>query len=159
MSTLTQAKTIYATADGPGKALLEKLWPKAKLTPPEPVLPTTFKEALASFKKMKFRDPLYLILQKRKVEELTAIDKLLIIARVLQGNWAANFANGDQKKWYAWFVWDKAKAAFVFSLAYCDYDISHSSVGSRLCFPDSKIAQYFGTQFLKEHNDYLTIKP
>ena len=154
--TTTEQNAIaeYKSATPAGKKLLEKIFGPELFAGK----PSTFEEAHTLFLKKKFKDPLFLILQKREVKELTASDKLIIIANILQGDWKPDWSNSNQYKYYPWFRYDKTKSGFGFSITYYDLVFSFASVGSRLCFPDSDTAEYFGKQFLALHNDFLTIK-
>lgn len=161
MKTLTitekQAKGLYPKADAEFKATLEKTFGKKTLTDKIIDQIGSFEDAYPIFKKMKFKDALYAIIQKRSLSDLTSIDKLLIIAEVLRNGWKADYRNGGQKKWWAYFEFNTATSGFGFSYAFCDGTHTYASVGSRLSFPDQETAIYFGSHkpFLKLHNEYL----
>jgi hypothetical protein len=82
-------------------------------------------------------------------------DKL--IAKVLRGDWLPNWNDSDEKKWYPWFQWSSG-SGFGFSFSLCVYASTLTDVGSRLCFPNKELADYFGKQFIEIHREYLTIK-
>ena len=77
----------------------------------------------------------------------------IIIAKALNEGWIADYTNIDQTKYEPRFYYDSSAGGFV-----C-YDYgrwsSATSVGSRLCFHSSKLAKYFGTQFIDIYRKYL----
>ena len=77
----------------------------------------------------------------------------IIIAKALNEGWIADYTNIGQTKYEPRFYYDSSAGGFV-----C-YDYgrwsSATSVGSRLCFHSSKLAKYFGTQFIDIHRKYL----
>jgi len=79
-----------------------------------------------------------------------------LIVKVLRGDWEPDWNDSNQRKWYPWFKWS-AGSGFVFSHSTYSYDITLTSVGSRLCFPTEELADYFGRQFIEIHNQFLTI--
>jgi len=116
----------------------------------------TFEAAHAVFKTMTFKkDALYQILQKRKASDLTSADKLMIICRVLNGDWLPDWTDYSQYKYYPWFT---HKSGFGLSYGDCVYARTDASVGARLCYKTSDLAKYAGTQFADLYNDYLTLK-
>jgi hypothetical protein len=85
-----------------------------------------------------------------------AYKKLKVIARALRGDWEPNWNDGNEKKWYPYFRWSSG-SGFGFSHSSYTYDCSATYVGSRLCFPTSELAEYFGKQFIEIHRELLTI--
>ena len=77
----------------------------------------------------------------------------VVIAKALNEGWIADYTNIDQTKYEPRFYYDSSAGGFVFH----DYGrwSSATSVGSRLCFHSSKLAKYFGTQFIDIHRKYL----
>ena len=77
----------------------------------------------------------------------------IIIAKALNEGWIADYTNIGQTKYEPRFYYDSSAGGFV-----C-YDYgrwsSATSVGSRLCFHSSKLAKYFGTQFIDIYRKYL----
>ncbi len=157
MTELQQAQVEYPKASATEKKLLEKIFGKEPFTP-KTNRPVSFEAALETFKKMKFKDAYYLKLQKLKSADFNAIDKLVVIARIIQGAWQANWRDGNEKKWWAYFLWNYSSSGFGFSRTYYDYEHTYTHCGSRLCFPNSEDAEYFGKQFIDIHNEFLTIK-
>lgn len=84
---------------------------------------------------------------------LNATAKLMFIADVLNEGWIADWNNRNQEKYYPWFYNAGAGSGF----AYGDYRYvnSRSSVGSRLAFKSSELAEYAGEQFLDIYNEFL----
>jgi len=118
----------------------------------------SWEDAYPIFLKKKFKDPLFLIVQKRKKNELTSHEKQMIFAEVLRNGWVARFNDGSQPKWFCVFYYDGAKTGFVLSDARTDYGSTHTDVGSRLSFPTEELAEHFGNNSLDLQNDYLIIK-
>jgi hypothetical protein len=85
------------------------------------------------------------------VPAISAHAMLIIIARALNEGWRADFADGDQIKYYPWF-----KASGVgFSYTDCVYWFTFTSVGSRLCYKSEELARYAGEQFKDLYNHLL----
>jgi hypothetical protein len=86
--------------------------------------------------------------------------KLVIIAKALnklanKGKaWKPDWNNGAWDKYYPWFDMG-GSSGFRFS-AY-DCWLSYSTVGSRLCFLNSEVARYAGTQFTKLYKEYFVM--
>lgn len=80
--------------------------------------------------------------------------KLILIAKVLRGDWEPDFSNSNQQKWIPIFKFS-AGSGFGFSASnyYCDY--TNAGVGSRLCFPSEELSDYFGKQFIELHRAHL----
>lgn len=86
-------------------------------------------------------------------EGLNTLAMMFVIARALNGDWKADFANGNQYKYYPWF---KANASGSgLSCDGCGGWRSASGVGSRLCYKSSEIAEYAGKQFIDIYNKFL----
>lgn len=80
--------------------------------------------------------------------------KLVIIAEALNEGWKPDWKNSGKWKYYPWFRMSSGSG-----LAYdgCDAYYSHSSVGSRLCFKTSDLAEYAGEQFKDLYEDYFLL--
>jgi hypothetical protein len=81
--------------------------------------------------------------------------KLTVINRALNEGWAPNWADSDEYKYYAYFVYSGSGSGFSFGGYSCDYTNSH--VGSRLVFKSRELAEYAGKQFTSIFNDYLSL--
>ena len=88
------------------------------------------------------------------LKSIAAYTQLIIIVRALNEGWKPNWEDGNEKKWFPWFVY---KSGFGFS--YTDYDHwdTNTHVGSRLCFKTEELAKYAATQFESIYNDYLNL--
>ncbi len=73
-----------------------------------------------------------------------------VLTKALNEGWEPNWNDSSEWKYYPWTKVSadkKRPAGFGFSLSSCDYSRSSSSVGSRLCFKNSKLAIYVTKQF------------
>lgn len=118
----------------------------------------TFNDALPIFMEKKFTDELFIALQQRNKNDLTCADKILIIAEVLRNGWKADYNNDRQPKWRPWFEWNNKASGFAFSGSLCAYARTLAHSGSRLCQETEDMSDYFGTQFIDLHNEFLIIK-
>lgn len=99
------------------------------------------------------------VAELRKLENANITSHILykqqavVIAKALNEGWIADYTNIDQTKYEPRFYYDSSAGGFVFH----DYGrwSSATSVGSRLCFHSSKLAKYFGTQFIDIYRKYL----
>ena len=99
------------------------------------------------------------VAELRKLENANITSHILykqqavVIAKALNEGWIADYTNIDQTKYEPRLYYDSSAGGFV-----C-YDYgrwsSATSVGSRLCFHSSKLAKYFGTQFIDIYRKYL----
>ena len=118
----------------------------------------TFEAAYPVFKKLELKDKFFLILQKRKLTDLTSADKLMICAEVWRQalKFKVDYTNRNQEKWFPIF-WNDG-SGFVFSNAAYDYSDTLTACGSRFALPSDDVAEDFGKTFLSLWNDFLTIK-
>ena len=110
--------------------------------------------------------------------ELIAYLKIRIIAAALNEGWEPTFEKGEYR-WAPWFVLytqseidemdedDKgrvlgrsnnnayANAGVAYSSSYNASTLSNTNYGGRLCFKSEALAEYAGTQFLKEWSDLM----
>ena len=99
------------------------------------------------------------VAELRKLENANITSHILykqqavVIAKALNEGWIADYTNIDQTKYEPRFYYESSAGGFVC----CDYGrwSSATSVGSRLCFHSSKLAKYFGTQFIDIYRKYL----
>lgn len=84
---------------------------------------------------------------------INAYAKLDIIAEALNEGWKPDWSNYDQWKYSPYF---RNKSGF--GLSCNDYGswLTNANVGSRLCFPTSKLATYAGTQFEETYRELFT---
>jgi hypothetical protein len=83
--------------------------------------------------------------------------KLYIIYKAINDGWVPDWSNMSQWKYYPWFRMNSSGSGFDFSFSLYGCDYSLTCVGSRLCFPTSELAEYFGKQFIEIHRELLTI--
>jgi len=86
-------------------------------------------------------------------ESTYAYHQLTTIAEVLNEGWEPDYSDGNQYKYYPYFIWNEEAAGgpgfsyFVYACAY-----SRSSVGARLVFKTSDLAVHAGKKFLSIYN-------
>lgn len=83
-----------------------------------------------------------------------AYKKLKLIASLLREEWWPDWNDKNQQKWFPIFKYS-AGSGFGFSLSGYGCDLTTLGVGSRLCFPTEKLANYFGEHFIDIHRDLL----
>lgn len=88
-------------------------------------------------------------------EAIVAHAKLIIIAEALNDGWKPNWKNSNEYKYYPWFYMNSGSGL---AFGVCDADYSNSSVGSRLCFKSSELAEYAGKTFKKLYEQYFVLK-
>lgn len=149
----SNALNAYQNGDTKEKGLLERLFGKNTfLSPIERI--KTFEDACVELGitteiPFEFDDE-----QNSFFDEVVTRYKLSVIAKALQEGWKPDWKNSNEAKWYVWFKY-KAVVGFVVYDAYYGRTDSHSTVGSRLCFPTSELAKYFGEQFIELHRIVL----
>lgn len=102
--------------------------------------------------------PDFSLFPEKDREAMIAHAKLTLITKSLNGDWTPDWANGEWDKYYPWFNMERSSS--VGGFAYDDYDywLTHTYVGSHLCFKSSKLAEYAGTQFKDLYEAYFVIK-
>lgn len=155
---LQTAKDRYSKATAATKKVLEEIFGKEKFLPKIETTVKTFEAAYPIFKKMKFKDKDFLILQKRKATELTSSDKLMICCAVWCAalNFKADYTDDNQEKHFP--IFHNNGSGFVFSAANYVCTVTYTYCGSRFALPTSEDAEKFGRTFLSLWNDFLTIK-
>lgn len=73
----------------------------------------------------------------------SAYDKIKQIEKLFCGSWKKDFSDGNQRKWYPYFVWNSGGLVFVVST--CDGSYFHGQVAY---FPDEKTANFVGRTFI-----------
>lgn len=76
--------------------------------------------------------------------------KLSIVAKALNEGWKPNWSNSNEYKYFPWFKQVGSGSGWVY-----DYDgfwLASSTIGSRLTFKTSNLAEYAGTQFIGLYN-------
>ena len=110
--------------------------------------------------------------------DLIAYHKIRIIAYALNEGWEPQFVKGEYR-WFPWFdlytqqeidnmdeeekgcvvgrsnYYSSAYAGVAYSLTPNASSSSYAYLGGRLCFKSEALAEYAGTQFLKEFADFM----
>ena len=107
-----------------------------------------------SIDKIKDAEILIKELNPKHIEALIALNRLFTIAEAWnkEDGFVPDFSNGNQCKYFPWFIYNNAAAGFV--CAYTHYSPVYASayLGSRLCFKTSERAAQFGKQFADLYN-------
>jgi hypothetical protein len=109
------------------------------------------KKVLPDFKAYPVKDRKAMIAHAKLVIIAKALNKLANKGKA----WKPDWNNKVWDKYYPWFWMDGGSSGF--RCDDCDHWLSASSVGSRLCFISSDVAQYAGTQFLKLYKEYFVM--
>lgn len=124
-------------------------------------LPATWEELCAIAE----RDPLALpdvsAYPEKHRKHAIADFKLIIAAEVLNEGWTPDYNNDDEWKYFPYFEVEASKdKPSGFGLAYGDYDdwLTHTHVGSRLCYKSSALAKYAGETFIDIYKDHQLIE-
>jgi hypothetical protein len=80
-----------------------------------------------------------------------AFYQLEIICKALNEGWTPDWSDEDQYKYYPWFAFRGGRFVFDGVHYYC----ANSSLGSRLCYKDEKIAEYAGKTFIDLYQKML----
>lgn len=112
----------------------------------------TFEDACKALKLDPKKLPKVIGLPALHKKSIIAYYKLVIIAQALNEGWKPNWSDGMELKYYPWFWFNKAGSGF----SHYDYVGSgaSASVGSRLCYKSSEIAEYAGKQFKNLYEEY-----
>ena len=90
---------------------------------------------------------------------VSAIHKLFTIAEAWNksDNFKPDFSNGNQWKYFPWFVYSNDAAGFV--SAYTNHAATYTlaNLGSRLCCKSHEREKQFGVQFIELWNDVLLL--
>lgn len=155
--TFTNAQKAFKEADEKGKTLLTNMFGKEVFSQKITDRIKSFEDACAEIGE----DPIELLPYKnpKTKRQFAANDamRLDVIAEALRGDFEADWSNSIQRKWRCWFE-HNGTTGFGFSGSGCDYSVTFTRVGSRLCMPTEELSNYFGTQFIEIHNRLLTNK-
>lgn len=96
----------------------------------------------------------------KHVKALIALNELFTIAQAWnkEDDFTPDFSNGNQTKWFPWFVYSDKAAGFVYAATYNAATNTTAGIGSRLCFKTSARARQFGEQFIDLWNDVLLFR-
>lgn len=153
---LQLAKTLYPTATGAFKALLQDRFSDKSLQIQITDKIKNWADAanaagLDSINSLPFVGAHLSNRQKAA----NAFFKLDIIAEVLRNGVMLDWANDKQQKWYAWFNNYSPGAGFSFGDTYYGWTLADTDGGARLCVDTQEKAKYFATQFLDIFNEFL----
>jgi hypothetical protein len=88
-------------------------------------------------------------------ESALAHHQMTIIARVLNEDWTPDWDNGNEYKYYPYFIWGGSGLGFSFHDH--GYVLSSTLVGSRLVFKSRELARFAGTQFTEIYKEFMVI--
>lgn len=93
------------------------------------------------------------------IKAMQSLYMLVIIAQAWNkiDGFTPDWSDGNQLKYFPWFVYVESKdhAGFVSALAYYAASTATAYFGSRLCFKSSERAHQFGEMFTDLFNDFL----
>lgn len=85
-----------------------------------------------------------------------AYRKIKLIAKAFNEGWVPDWTNSNEYKYYPWFeMGSPSGSGFRFDVF--DHWLTHSHVGSRLCFKSSELAKHVGNLFIDDYRDFLTL--
>lgn len=156
---LENARTAYNEAGGEIKQTLLKLIGRKVLFDDITEVVKSYEDAC----EVEGIEPLtvghFFFLPEQDREYAFADHQYTVINRVLNEGWEPNYSNGNERKYYPYFVWEENAAGgpgFSSIDFICDY--SHSYVGARRVYPTEKLAIYAGKQFIEIHNKIQSLK-
>jgi hypothetical protein len=144
------ALKVYNDQDAAGKILLEHLLGRQNLI-------TDIRERVKSFEDacgvlgLAVSD----ILNGYDTADESAYKKIKTMVAALRGDWVPDYSDSNQKKWFPYFVWDKATSGFRFHVATYGYTSASTSGGSRLCLPTEELAIHLGKIAISHFNQFL----
>jgi hypothetical protein len=105
-------------------------------------------DAISKFSQDNFGEPISL--------NSIAFEKLKLIRKVLNtdenGNvWSPDPDSTTEQRWYPYFYF----APFRFDVTHCNYGNVWAFCGLRLCSKSKSVANFFGTHFTKEWEEFL----
>ncbi len=91
------------------------------------------------------------LLSIKSAKHILGNQEAIIVSKALNEGWVADPLDQTQSKYTAYFTrGSSGRRYFGF-----DYWNAHSCVGSRLCLKNSRLARYFGEQFIETHKKYI----
>lgn len=147
------AQTAYDNAKNSGKQLLEDLFGKSTFLKDVKERIKTFADVLTELKidPQDFHNRTYQLDADTK-----AYEQVKLIVKALNEGWTPDWENSNQYKYYPYFEMGSPSGG-GFSYYVCDFWVTLSFVGSRLCFKSSELAKYAGTQFEDIYKEFLTL--
>jgi hypothetical protein len=145
------AQKAHSEADPKGKTLLENLFGKKTFQ-------LNYKERFKTFIDILEYHEMTAEQFKNKYGELEKDEigyiMFKMIVKAINGDWTPDFSNVNQSKYEIRFKWSSSVGGFSYDV--CDCWLTRTAVGSRLCVESVEKAEYVGTQFINELNDFLT---
>lgn len=94
------------------------------------------------------------------VKALISLNELFTIAEAWnkKDGFVPDYSNGNQYKYFPWFVYDKDAAGFVYAYTANTLSNAYANIGSQLCFKTANRARQFGKQFIDLWNDVLLFR-
>lgn len=99
-------------------------------------------------------------LNPKHVKAIIAFNRLCTIAQAWnkEDDFTPDFSNGNQEKWFPWFVYSDDAAGFVCASTTYAATSAGAYFGSRLCFKTPTRARQFGEQFIDLWNQVLLFR-
>lgn len=157
---VTKANAIKAfqSADAKGKKLLTDLYGEKTFTEKITDRIKTFGDVLRALPTIPQNVGILLSYNGTDKDMIgaRAFMQITLIARVLNEGWEPDWTNSSEWKYYPWL---KFKTGVGFSDSVFGNSYASATVGSRLCYKTSELAEYAGTQFQSIYNDFLLTNP
>jgi hypothetical protein len=109
-------------------------------------------------KKIKTFEDACLKLGKNPKAKYHPYERLEIIIAAIVGKWKPNYSDGNEKKWFCYFIWDASSSCFRFYCSRYDYTGARAGGGVRLSMQTEAQAEYVGKTFEAEFNALLQRK-
>lgn len=85
---------------------------------------------------------------------INGVAQMFIIVDLLCEGWVADWSDTSQYKYMPYFKYNESGFGFSYSRTYTWY--ADATIGSRLVFPTTALAEYAGKQFITIYNKFLT---
>lgn len=148
---------LYAAGSPGEKELLEKIFDRSELTVKVTDRIKTLQDACNALGISPAFDVALPSGMSRDADSIVAYMQLIAITRALNEGWEPDWTDTNQLK-YTVYLGDY-RAGSGFSGTFCDYWITGTTVGSRLCFKSRELALYAAEQFKDIYNRFFIINP
>jgi hypothetical protein len=146
---LQTAKKIYPSSQGEFKSMLEKTFTVN-------VLSENIKDRVKTFEDAASILGIDLAAFNARISgyspDAAAYEKIKVIVKALNEGWSPNWTDDYEYKYYPWF--DLSSGSGLSCFVYV-CRVSHSCVGSRLCFKTADLAEYAGRQFVYLYSQFF----
>lgn len=78
-----------------------------------------------------------------------------MLAQSLNEDWTPDWSNPDEYKYYPWF---EIRGSSGFRFFGCDFWLTDSDVGSRLCYKSRELAEHAGKNFTEVYKQFMVIE-